>query len=159
MAKIKTATPATPARRTAKEPEPLGPGLHPGVLEMRSGASFRVRLMDDSRRRAVLGDGVDPALADECLRTGRLVILCDTKRGVTLLGALQTAPSIARGPDGSLCLEGKTIRIRAEKAVVIEAGPVSLSLEQGGTVRAEGDRMVIDMGSIVRVLSALVELP
>lgn len=145
--------------KTTPRPRPLGPGLHPAVIELRSGAAFRVRLMDESRRNAVLGDGVDPGLADECLRTGRLVILCDTRRGATLVGALQTAPSITREPDGTLALEGKTIRLRAEKAVVIEAGSASLSLDHGGSVRAEGDRMVIDMGSNVRVLSALVELP
>ena len=156
MAKTKS---AAIERKTVRAAQPLGPGLHPAVIELRSGAAFRVRLMDDARRKAVLADGVDPRLVDECLRTGRLVILCDTKRGVTILGALQTAPSLAREADGTLTLEARTIRLRAEKNVVIEAGPSSLTLDRSGSVRAEGERMVIDMGSNVRVLSALVELP
>lgn len=149
---------ATSKRNTEARPA-LGPGLHAGTIELRSGRSYRVRTTAGARLRAALGDGVDPGLADECLRASRLVILCDTERGPTIVGALQTTRSIVHEPDGTLAIEGKTIRLRAEKSLRIEAGPVSLTLDAAGTARAEGDRMVIDMSSNVRVLSALVELP
>jgi hypothetical protein len=88
------------------------------------------------------------------------MIACDTERGVTIVGALQTAPSVEREPDGTLVLSGTRVRILAEKGVSVEAGAAaSMALESTGKARLAGDRMVIDMSSNVRVLSALVELP
>jgi hypothetical protein len=144
----------------------LGPGIHPGVIEVlevsetasaRSG--LRVRLLTGERIAAVLGDGVDLALAEECLRDARTVMLADTSRGPTVLGALQTTRSLERLPDGTIAIDADRIRLRAKKAVILEAGEVSLRLEADGTVHTEGERMLIDMSSNLRVLSALVELP
>jgi N-acetylmuramic acid 6-phosphate (MurNAc-6-P) etherase len=87
------------------------------------------------------------------------VILADTPRGPTIVGALQTARAVSVEPDGTVALEGKAIRIRADKAISLETGASAVRLEESGRVRAEGHRMVIDMSSNVRVLSALVELP
>jgi hypothetical protein len=161
MAKPRTAL----AKRAAKkEPAPrtleaLGPGLHAAYIELRAGGRYRARLPSGVRVAAVLGDGVEPALAEECLRAGRMVILCDTERGPTLIGALQTSRSVVREADGALSIAARTIRLKADQALVVEAGPVALRLEQSGLMRAEGEKMIIDMGSNVRVLSALVELP
>ena len=156
MARSKT----TRLRRKAPSPMPaLGPGLHAGWIELRGNGAFRVRTMTGERMSAVLGDDVDVALAEECLRASRLVILADTDRGPTILGALQTTRSLVREPDGTVSLKAKSIRLQVDESMVLEAGPVVLKLNADGTMRTEGNRMVIDMGSNVRVLSALVELP
>lgn len=156
MAKAKV---GTRKREAAARPEALGAGLHAGTIELRSGASYRVRTTAGTQIRAVLGDGIDPELAVECLRASRLVILCDTERGPTILGALQTTRSMVHEPDGTLTIEAKAIHLRAEKGIRIEAGQASITLDEAGAMRTEGERLVIDMSSNVRVLSALVELP
>jgi hypothetical protein len=151
----------TKSKVTKKQSSPaaLGPGIHPGVIEMLVGPSFRIRLLSGPRISAVLGDEVDAVLAEQCLRDGRTVMLAETSRGPTILGALQTTRSLERLPDGTLALEAKKIRLRAKEGVTIEAGESSLRVRADGTVQTEGERMLIDMSSNVRVLSALVELP
>ncbi|WP_437312621.1 hypothetical protein [Sorangium sp. So ce385] len=144
---------ATPA------PERLGPGLSAATIEVRAGDAFRIRTTGGVRARAVLGDDVDPALADECLRTGRLVIACDTERGPTIVGALQTRAPAERDDDGLVSLRAKDIKIRADRTLAIEAGPFTLRVDRAGVARLEGHRMVIDMSEIIRLLAARVELP
>lgn len=156
MAKGKT----TVARRPRIAIERLGPGLHWVHLDLGAAGSPIVRTLDGRRLAAVVEGGVDPRLLAECRRAGRAMIACDTERGVTIVGALQTAPSVEREPDGTLLLEGTRVRIVAEKGASIEAGAgASIALESTGRARLVGDRMVIDMSSNVRVLSAHVELP
>jgi hypothetical protein len=140
-------------------PEVLGPGLHGAKIEMRVGAKVRLRCLDGRRVMAVLADGLDARLADECLRSGRMVVACDGPWGPTVAGALQTELPVFREVNGTVVVDGKEIRLTAARRLVIEAGTSSLRLEHEGVVRAEGNRMVIDMGANVRVLSALVELP
>jgi hypothetical protein len=148
------------ARKKNPQKSPsLGPGLHAGHIELQSEERYQIRTLTGETFQAVLGDDVEPALAEECLRASRMVILCDTQRGPTIVGALQTSRSLVREPDGTISIEGKAIHLRAEQGVRIESGPVSLTLNKKGTMRAEGNKMVIDMGSNVRVYSALVELP
>ncbi len=137
----------------------LGPGLHGAHVELALGSTYRVRGLAGDRHVAVLGDGVDSALVDECLRGSRLVILADTERGIAIVGALQTSRSVVIEPDGTAVLRAKGIRLQADQTLVLEAGTTSLRVEASGAVCAQGDTMVIDMGSHVRVLSALVELP
>lgn len=144
--------------RTRRAPT-LGPGLHVAKLELRSGGSYRIRTLSGVRLKAVLSEEVDELLVEECLRGNRSVIVVETSRGPTILGALQTTRSVVHEPNGVLRIEGQEIRLRAGARLVLEAGVSSLRLDKSGAVRAEGDRMVIDMGSNVRVLSALVELP
>ena len=155
MAKAKTTPKASPKNKPAL----LGPGLFAGFVELRTDRSFRVRLTDDRRIAAKLSDAVDPGLVEDCLRQGRMVIVADTAAGPAILGALQTSRQLTMEPDGTLSIEAKALRLVGEKAVSLECGPVSLRMESKGTLRTEGDRMVIDMSSNVRVLSALVELP
>lgn len=153
---------ATPLSSVGKAPQArlvLGPGLHAAHVDLASPPAYRVRSLTGERFEAVLGDGVDPELVDECLRGARLVILGDTDRGPAILGALQTSRSLVIEPDGTAVLRAKGIRLQAEQTLVLEAGTTSIRIEESGAVRAQGDRMVIDMGSHVRVLSALVELP
>jgi hypothetical protein len=147
------------ATRKKEQPLALGPGIHPGTIEMHVDGCYRVRLLEGTRLTALLGDGVDVALAEECLRDGRTVMLAQTSRGATILGALQTTRSLEVSPDGTLLLQARRIRLRAKEAVVVEAGDASVRVQADGTVRTEGETMLIDMTSNVRVLSALVELP
>jgi hypothetical protein len=147
------------ARKKIIDPNALGPGLHGGTIELKSGRTYQVRTIDGQRVPAALADTVDPALADDCLRTGRLVVVMDTPKGPAIAGALQTSLPIAQDRDGVLAVTAKEVRLRADQLALIEVGPVSLSAEASGALRLEGDRLVIDMGALVRVLSARVELP
>jgi hypothetical protein len=156
MAKGKTIL----ARKPKSAAPRLGSGLHLVHLDLGAADAPTVRTLDGHRIGAVVADGVDPRLLAECRRAGRAMIACDTERGVTIVGALQTAPSVEREPDGTLILEGTRVRIVAERGVSLEAGTgASMALESTGKARIAGDRMVLDMSSNVRVLSALVELP
>ncbi len=145
--------------REAIEAAPLGPGLHAGTIELRSGESFRVRVLGGPVVAATLDDHVDPELARECLRTGGRVIVTQGAHGPVILGALQTSVPVARDVDGSLSVTAKKIRLRAEQALVLESGESSLRLHPDGTLRVEGDKMVIDVGALVRFLAARVEFP
>ncbi len=151
MAKAKT---QARARSTA-----LPPGLHVGLVEMAGETDIRVRLLDGTRTRAACDPSVDPALIGECLRTGRRVLLVAGKTGPTIIGAVQTSRSVEYDVDGRAVLRAREIRLRAEEGVSLETGTVSLRLESGGAVRIEGNRMVIDVSSLLKVLSAQVELP
>jgi len=145
--------------RPASEPEALGPGLYAASIEMKGARSYRVRTPSGAKLTAVLGEHVAPALADECLRTGRPVILAETDRGPTILGALQTQLPVERSEGGVLTLEADEVRLRAERQISIEVGAARWAADAKGVVRVEGDRMVIDMAALVRVLSSQVELP
>lgn len=149
---------ARPSRRLPRAAG-LGPGLHAGTIELRSGRSFQVRTAAGALVTATLDDEVDPALAEDCLCSGRRVVLADGESGPVILGALQTSAPVVKDPDGCVTIQGRELRLRADKQVVIDAGPVSLRLHESGAVRVEGEKMVIDMPALLRILSASVELP
>jgi hypothetical protein len=146
-----------PERRA--RPSALGPGLHGAVIELKAGRAFQLRTTEGQRVLAELAPGVDPRLADECLRQGSMVIVSDTPRGPEIAGALVTSLAPARSEEGVVTFEGKELRLRAERSLSLEVGPVSLSAEDSGAMRLEGDRLVIDMAALVRVFSSKVELP
>ncbi len=149
-----------PRKTAPREAEGLGPGLHLVHVDLGSEQATTVRTLDGRRLSAAFGDDLDRALVDECRRTGRMMIACDTDRGPTLMGALQTRKTIEHEPDGSLVLSAKSVRIAAEDRVELSAGHTTqVALQSNGKARMTGDRMVIDMSANVRVLSALVELP
>jgi hypothetical protein len=152
----------TPSRRSAapaREPAPLGPGLHGAFIELAAEGSYRVRTIAGLHLRAELAPGVSPALAMECLRAGRMVIVVDSPRGPAIAGALQTAPAIEKDADGVVAVDAREIRLRAERSILIEAGPVTIRGDESGALRMEGDRLVLDMPALVRVLSARMEIP
>lgn len=149
----------SPGARKAPSQEPLGPGLHAAVIELRSGASYRVRLAGGAHVKATLDDDVDASLVEECLRSGRRVILCDGDAGPVIIGALQTSAPIVKTKEGAVTIEGREIRLKAKDRVLLDTGATSLRLEDSGAVRLEGEKMVIDMPALVRILSASVELP
>ena len=143
----------------AADPAPLGPGLHGAFIELASEGSYRVRTTSGEHLRAELAPGVSPALAMECLRAGRMVILVASARGPEIVGALQTAPAVERDADGVVSVDAREIRLRAEQSILIEAGPVTIRADESGALRMEGDRLVLDMPALVRVLSARMEIP
>jgi hypothetical protein len=154
--------------RRGKAEAALGPGLHAGHLEMvtasadegrERGQSYRVRLASGRRVAARLGKAVAADFADECLRDGRTVVLVESPGGVEIAGALQVSKALAKDPQGTLTLEARHVRVRADQSIVLEVPGGALSLEPGGAVRLEGDKLVIDMAALVRVFAARVELP
>lgn len=146
-------------RKVKPAAKQLGDGLHAATVEMATGASLRLRLPGGDRITAVLGDGVERELVAECMRDGRHVIVTDSSRGPIVIGALQTARVIARDERGNLTLDARDVRLVAERSLVLEAGPVVLKLERAGVLKAEGERMTIDMSTFLRVFAPRVELP
>lgn len=123
-------------------------------------ATFRVRALDGTRAKAVLGDDMDPALAEDCLRTGR-VIACDRagphhrRRAPDAPGGRDRRGRGARGArEGHPAPRRQHARNREKPP-----GPFTLRVNKAGVARLEGDRLVIDMSELVRLLAARVELP
>lgn len=137
----------------------LGPGLHGGALELVADGAATVRLFSGDRVSAVVLPHVDPGLVMACLRKGTPVILVDSPRGPAIAGALQTSLAVERDRDGQIVVDARDIRLRAARSLVIEAGAVTVSADDTGALRMEGDRMILDMAALVRVLSSRVELP
>jgi len=159
MAKPKLSSSRNTAR-AASAPLPLGPGVHAAIIELNLGASFQLRLLSGARTTAKLASGVSPRLLEECRRTRRPVMVTDGEHGPVILGALQTEPAPSmRDETGALFVEATHIQLRAAETIALKAGSVSLLLDKRGLVHVEGERMVIDVGALLRVLSAKVELP
>jgi hypothetical protein len=156
MATPKAPRKTAPASRTAA----LGPGIHAATVELKNGASYRVKLLDGRRAKATVAPGVSPKLLDECLRSRRLVMLADGEDGPTVIGALQTAPVPQVQEDAGVYeVKAKEIRFKAATSIVLETGSSSLVLEKSGLARVAGDRLVIDVATLLRVLATKVELP
>ncbi|MDI3291323.1 hypothetical protein [Polyangium sp. 15x6] len=144
----------------------LGPGLHPGRIEMAMATSadgderaYRVRLASGRHLTARLDGAVARDFAEECLRGGRTVVLVDGPDGPRIAGALQVASALEKDERGTLALEAKHLRVRADQSIVLEVPGGSLAFEPGGALRLEGDKLVIDMAALVRIFAARVELP
>jgi hypothetical protein len=158
MANSKAATRKRMSERVLTTP--LGPGIHAATVELGLGSRYRVRLLQGDKARATLAPGVSPALIDECRRTRRPVLLSDGEQGPVILGALQTAPALhVNEKTGRLEVEAEHIALNAGATIELRVGPASLALSKSGVARIEGDRMVIDVNALLRVLSAKVELP
>jgi hypothetical protein len=142
----------------------LGPGLHAATIELavrgrgREPHGYRVRLSSGRSLTARLAAGVSPRLVEECMRETRSVVVCDGPNGVTIAGALQTAPSLSLDERGALWLDADRIRLCARKSLALEVAGSAITLADGA-LRVEGDRLVIDAAALVRILSAKVEIP
>lgn len=149
--------------RTGAQPalEPaLSPGLHVVSIELQASASFRVRAAGGEVVSAALADGFDRDFAEECLRDHRPVLAQVSADGrVLLVGALQTRRQVERDGQGALHLEGKRVEIRATDEARIHVGKSTLRLDSKGAIRFTGQKMTMDVATVVRVLSSLVELP
>jgi hypothetical protein len=142
-----------------KKPVPkntLTPGLHVGIVEMGSGETFRVRTRRGARVRARLDEDVSRELIESCLKTGQRVLVLDDGDGPVIVGAIETKTPPSDRP---VILEGKDIRLRATDSLTLEVGESTLRMEKAGLMRLEGNRLVVDVAALMRVLSARVELP
>lgn len=159
MAKTTRALRNVAAAPRARPAPRLGPGLHAAVIEIAGEGAYRVRTIAGDLVPATPAASVAPALLDECLRTRRTVLVAEEGGGAVILGALQTAPSARADPDGGLAIEARSVEIAAADRIALKVGASSLSLDREGVVRLNGDRLTIDVGALVQILSANVNLP
>jgi hypothetical protein len=94
------------------------------------------------------------------MRERRTVLLTPGADGdVVMLGALQTARGVSRDARDNVKLEGAHVEIEAKEGVVFHVGKSTLKLDRQGAVKIVGQRMTADVAEVVRILSALCELP
>ncbi len=148
-----------PLSRRVAVKKALGPGMHAGTVELESGGSYRVALAAGGHVRAHLEKGLSVRFVETCMKTGQKVLLLDTPRGPEILGALHAPRELPGGEEESVELKGKTIRLRATDEVQIQVGKSTLRLDKTGAARLEGRKLVLDIASLIRMLSARVELP
>jgi hypothetical protein len=148
-----------PLSRRLTVKKALGPGIHPGVVELEAGGSYRVALLAGGHVRARVDKGLSKKFVDECMRTGAKMLLHDTPRGPEILGALHAPRELAEGEHDDVDLRGKTVRVRATDEIVLEVGKTALRLDKSGAARLDGRKLVLDIASLIRMLSARVELP
>jgi hypothetical protein len=146
-------------RRRGEKKAVLGPGVHPAKVELHAGTTATVRLLAGDRLTVEIAPEVEPAFVAECLREGRTVLLAQTETGPTLVGALQTTRAVGHDVDGVLEIDAREIRMYAGRGFSLEVGSSAVRAEPNGTLRLEGERLTVDVGSLVRFLSARVELP
>lgn len=151
---------ASPARDEAAPDAALPAGIHSARIELREGASFRVRITGGPVLAARLAEGMDEAFAEECLRERRVVLVSGALDGsARIVGALQTQSTVSRDGQDALHVAGRRIRFDAKDDIEFRVGKTTLRLDAEGTVRLVGQKMTMDVATVVRILSALVELP
>lgn len=147
----------------AQASAPLAAGLHPARIEEPNPAesgSYVVRLPHGERLVACLADDMEEAFADECCRDRRRVLLSPDPHGrAMIIGALQTSRSTSRDTHDTLRLEGRRVEIEAEQGITMRVGKSTLRLDKTGAWKMVGNKMTMDIATVVRVLSSLVELP
>jgi hypothetical protein len=148
-----------PASRRLHLKNALGPGIHPGVVELEANGSYRVALLAGGHVRARLDKGLSKKFVDACMKTGTRILLHDTARGPEILGALHAPRELSEGEEDAVELSGKTVRLRAAEEIVLSVGKTTLRLDKTGAARFEGRKLVLDIASLIRMLSARVELP
>lgn len=165
--KTETAT-ANPLRDVSRlhTPEPASAivGLAAGRIEYAGDHEYRVRLTSGELVQAALGQGVESALADDCRRQERVVLLIQGAQGPVIVGALQTALTPHVDSHGELKLQARRVRIEASESFAVQAGAdgvtaTGLQLEQDGILRMRGERILVLATAGFKVSSALVELP
>ncbi len=134
----------------------LAPGLHAATIELAAKGSYRLRTATGEQVKARLAPGVDPALANECLRDRRTVLVTAHPTGALIVGALQVTASAA---PTTLRLEASDIELCAEKTIVLRVGKSLVVVSEQGVVQMVGEGMTVRMAKAMRVLSANVELP
>lgn len=139
--------------------ESLGAGIHAATIELEAASSYRVTQLDGRSVIATPAAGVSPKLLEECLSSRRLVMLADGERGPVILGALQTTPTPHVDERGAFEVDARHITMRAEATIALEVGSTSLTLDKSGVARVEGERLVIDVAALARILATKVELP
>ena len=145
---------------TARKATPkLGPGLHAARIEGAGEGAVTVRLASGELVAAIPGASLEVAFLEECTRDRRTVLVSEENGAVVILGALQTARAIERDSVDRARIAAQRIDLVAEDGVRIQVGKALLEMEADGAVRIGGDRLTLDMATVVRVLAALAELP
>lgn len=134
----------------------LAPGVHAATIELASKGAYRVRTATGEQVRARLGPGVDPALADECLKQRRTVLVTAHLKGALIVGALQVTAS---EPRDSVRVEANEIELCAARRIALRVGKSVVILDEHGTVQMVGEGLTMRMSKAVRVRAASVELP
>lgn len=134
-------------------------GIDAATIEARDGDGYTVRLSNGELAPATLGRGVKRALADECLREGRTVLLCWQGDDAVLLGALQTDASAVTLRDGVVTLAGDEVRLEATQRVQLEAGASRIVLTDNGKLHIWGERLTMHIASLIKLVASKVELP
>ena len=142
-----------------RAPPRLGPGLHAARIEGAAEGGVTVRLASGELVAAIAGENLEPAFLEECTRDRRTLLVSEESGVVVILGALQTARAIERDSTDRARIAAQRIDLVAEDGVRIQVGKALLEMEASGAVRIGGDRLTIDMATVVRVLAALAELP
>ncbi len=143
-------------RRTTPK---LGPGLHVARIEGAAEGGITVRLASGELASAVPGENVERTFVEECTRDRRTILVSEQNGTIVILGALQTARAIEHDAAGRARITAPRIDLVAEDGVRIQVGKALLEMEANGAVRIAGDRLTMDMATVVRVLAALAELP
>ena len=130
-----------------------------GVIELATPNDYRVRLLDGEVVAAKPATGCEPALLSECLRERRTVMLSYTPDGPLILGALQTRSSATETRDGLTQIDSERIELNADSAICLRVGGSTVELRKDGTLRIAGQRLTMDIATLVKVLSGRVELP
>lgn len=158
MAKAKVVRLRKPAASARTEALPAG--IHAGRIEMCSDGVYRVRTLAGAMVSARLGPEIGEVFAEECMRDRRTMLLTPGESDEALiLGALQTASTTSRDALDIVRLRGRRVEIEADEGLVLQVGKSSLRLDNQGTVKLGGRKMTMDVAEVVRILSALVELP
>ncbi len=139
---------------------PLGPGCHAATIELKTGTAYRVKLLDGRRAKATLACSVSTKLVDACLHSRRTIMLAEGERGPVIIGVLQTAPvPEVHGETGVFEVNARDVVLRADASIVLQVGASKFTLDKSGVARVDGERMVIDVDTLLRVLANKAELP
>lgn len=136
-------------RKRASIRTSVGPGLHLGQAKLQSDGSYVVRLTSGEKVTARLDPDIPPSFVEECMRSGRRLLLSDDIRGAVIVGALER-PNDRRAD---------TVQIEADKSLQLRVGKHSITLEASGVARVSSKQLVVDAAGLVQFLTAKVELP
>jgi hypothetical protein len=134
----------------------VGAGLHLGRVELQSDGAYVVRLTSGVRVTARLDPEIPASFVDECMQAGRSLLLADDSRGALIVGALDRPGDRQHG---AVAVRGGTVQIQADKNLKLQVGKHCLTLDASGVVRLNSKEFVVDAASLVRFLTAKVELP
>ena len=134
----------------------VGAGLHLGTVDLQADDAYVVRLTSGVRVTARLDPEIPASFVEECMRAKKRVLVVDEERGPTIVGALDRPLDSRRN---AVAIHGESVRISADKELTLQVGDLSIKLDRTGVARLKGRQLVIDAASLVRFLSARVELP
>ncbi len=135
------------------------PALDVATLDRAEADAYLVVLPDGTTHQATLGPGVDPELAQQCLREQRPMLVRTVGSELLLIGALQTQVSPVSSRDGVVTVSGRHVRLEGEREVELAAGQGRLSFKGDGKLSLLGERLTMHVASLVKIIASKVELP